>query len=115
MTDAELKEAIDRIARTPDGEKLYLYLQKTLCGFVGSETSNRALRHLEGRRSLAAQLMGLMAEGIDARSGTDSSARVVTFRAERPVNAGRRTIRERLAAGDAELSGYYTGREPDPA
>ena len=104
ITDTDLKEAIDRIARTADGEKLYRYLQKVLCGFVGPGASDCALRHLEGRRSFAAELMGLMAEGIDDRSGSDASSSVVTFRTERAVSPGRRTIRERIAAGDIELS-----------
>ena len=39
VSDDDLKLAIDRIARTPDGVTLYLYLQKALCGVIsdGSE------------------------------------------------------------------------------
>ena len=81
MTDTienkDMIEAIDRIAMTDDGALLYLYLQKTLCGVSGAGTEERALSRLEGKRSFAAELMALMAEGI--RNSGRSSNRPVTF------------------------------------
>lgn len=59
-----IKEAIDRIARTPDGLTLYRYLQRECLRVLGDPTQKRALPVLEGRRSFAAELMAYMADGI---------------------------------------------------
>ena len=68
MTDEidnnRLTEALDRVARTADGLLLYRYLQKVMMSVVTPSAPKRALPVNEGRRSLAAELMGHMAEGI---------------------------------------------------
>lgn len=70
----DIAEAIDRIARTPDGIILYRFLQKTLCAVPPSEQTDGALREFEGRRRFAAELMGHMSEGIQ-----DSDRHTITF------------------------------------
>lgn len=93
MTDDE-KQALDRIARTADGQILYRLLQEELCR-VSANPKRGALRHENGRRSLAHDLMALMAEGIDA------SVRNAPFTASKrePAASGRKlTAREWIAA-----------------
>ena len=101
IDDEQLKLAIDRIARTADGELLYRYLQKTLMGVLAEHgPADCALRTEHGRRRFAADLMAMMAKGIDesgGRSDTDtggkSSERTVIFRAREPVAVRRRLSR----------------------
>ena len=64
IDDTMLADALDRIARTLDGILLYRYLQKVMMSVVMPSAPERALPANEGRRSLAAELMGHMAEGI---------------------------------------------------
>jgi len=83
VSDQDLREAIDRIARTADGGILYLYLQKTLCG-VASDDSERALQADHGRRRFAQQLMGLMSEGVSVNGRSGSVTFTVASRDPRP-------------------------------
>ena len=112
MTDQKTKEALDRIARTPDGAILYRHLQETLCSLSppsADDPSWGALRGNEGRRSFAADLMALMAEGIDA------SVRSQPFIAAKRESAspGRKpTAREWIAAQPSWLE---PAGQPDPA
>lgn len=69
MTDQITKDAIDQIARTANGQVLYHYLQKILSE-ICHDPDVGALRHHEGRRSLALDLMTLMGEGIDVGRGS---------------------------------------------
>lgn len=108
ITDDDMKKALDRIARTRDGKLLYLYFQKTLCAVT---TSDGALPRNEGRRSFAAQLMSLMAKGIEESSGRANAA--ITFAVAGAVSvsrtgggAGRRVA---LEPGD---NGYIPPAEP---
>jgi hypothetical protein len=101
ISDDDLRKALDRIARSADGEFLYRYLQlKVLCGVVdfvdlpvGWDASSALLRD-NGRRSLAAELMGLMTRGIDERGGstepgsTSVTERAVVFVAPQPRAVG---------------------------
>ena len=64
ITDDEMHKAIDRIARSDDGELLYRYFQRILCAVTTDPAQDSALRELEGRRKFAASLIGLMAKGI---------------------------------------------------
>lgn len=69
----EEKNAIHRIAAGPDGPLLHRYLRRVLEAVVDLD-SDGALRAHNGRRSLARDLMRLMAEGIDEhRTSTDDS------------------------------------------
>lgn len=126
ITDEDMHQAIDRIARTPEGAVFYRYLQKAICAFLPGEASNRALRQNEGRRSFAAELMGLMAKGIDESGGrTDlpaddagrASERPVVFRSvPRPVGRSHESNRDWLIRNDPELRHLrVTSNDPDAA
>ena len=102
VSDDDLKLAIDRIARTPDGVTLYLYLQKALCGVV-SDGSERSLQSDHGRRSFARDLMALMAEGI----ALSDRSRPVTFRLASAVErSGRRIPGARLVSRADYVPGF---------
>jgi hypothetical protein len=61
-------EAIDRIARTPDGAALYVLLQRRVMTISVAPTDS-ALRADEGERRFASQLIGLMAKGVFESGG----------------------------------------------
>ena len=106
INDEEMHTAIDRIARSPDGHLLYRYFQKILCGVV---TDDSALPAHNGRRRFAAELMGLMAKGIEASGG--SSNAVVTF----ALSGGRPISRSGGAGRRVSLTGPNTESDPDPS
>lgn len=110
ITETDIREALDRIARTPDGELLYRYLQKELMGVTSSD-EDRVLRTNHGRRSFARDLMAHMGEGVSnsARSGP------VTFSIASRVAASRRTPGGRLVSADTPVPGADTAYDPDPA
>lgn len=111
-TLAEIKNSLDRIAMTPDGQNLYVFLQRRLMK-VPLETSDSALRANQGERSFALELIGLMAKGIaesvnrtsSSASGDGSSEQPVVVghaqpvSASRPRGAGRRIGPEDTVAG----------------
>jgi hypothetical protein len=69
-------EALDRIARTPDGAMLYVFLQRRLMTVL-SPNSRGALRQDNGERMFAAKLIGGMAKGIlesGGRTGSSTSS-----------------------------------------
>jgi hypothetical protein len=76
----ETVEAWDRVARSPDGLVIYRHLQRILMGLAISEG---ALPMNEGRRSLAADLMAFMADGI-----RDYDRACVTYTIVAKPNAG---------------------------
>lgn len=109
ISDEDIDKALDRIARTPDGELLYRHFQKTMMGMLPDHAPDEsALRTEHGRRRFAAELMAKMAKGIDESGGrTDSSSRAsertVVFRAREPRAPGKPgNIRDALRAGDPE-------------
>jgi len=113
IADEDIREALDRIARTADGRLLYRYLQKILCDVTPPEIPDGALPRQEGKRSFARNLMELMAEGIDA--GADESGRAVVFRQrERVAKQQRVSPREWLAANPDQWPGQ-TGPAAGPA
>ena len=61
-------EAIDRIARTPDGAALYVLLQRQMMAVLPT-TDGGALQTNHGERMFAARLIGLMAKGIFESGG----------------------------------------------
>lgn len=77
-------EAIDRLARTPDGEILYLFLQRRLMA-VPTSTEDGALRSDHGERSFAARLISLMAKGIQERGGRTGSTSDTSSGSTRPI------------------------------
>jgi hypothetical protein len=67
-TNAFCLEAIDRIARTPDGAALYVFLQRRLMA-VSIDPHDGALRQDQGERTFAAKLIAVMAKGIFESGG----------------------------------------------
>jgi hypothetical protein len=80
VTSDDIKKAFDRIARTYDGQMVYRYLQKIRLGLTPLEASECALQRNEGSRTLAADLMGFMYEGI-----ADSDRYAITFAVAKPI------------------------------
>lgn len=103
-TDDDLKAAIDRLARTADGRELYLYLQKTLLSLAIGDRTDGALREHEGRRMFAADLMSLMAKGIEESGGRDNQP-IVFSRQQRAASTGTGSARDFLRAQLAAESG----------
>lgn len=102
ITGDDIKDALDRIARTADGQALYRYLQKIRMGITPPDAHQRALRANEGRRSFAADLMAHMGKGI-----ADSDRYAVTFAIAGPVDtrSHARGARRRVTA-DTFVPGY---------
>jgi len=67
-TNAFCLEAIDRIARTPDGAALYVYLQRAMMVVLPTADPS-ALNTHHGERMFASRLIGLMAKGIHESGG----------------------------------------------
>jgi hypothetical protein len=92
-----IKDAWDRIARTPDGLVIYRHLQRLRMGLA---TDMSALQTFEGRRSLAADLMAFMSEGV-----AENDRACITFAVAKPVavsptrGAGRRVTANTFIAG----------------
>jgi hypothetical protein len=85
LTTPEIDEAWDRIARTPDGGIIYRHLMKLLLEVSNDE---RALPRNEGARSLAHNLMRLMANGI-----VDNDRYCVAFPSAKPERTDQRAAR----------------------
>lgn len=116
IDDNQLDDALDRIARTSDGELLYRFMQKTLMGTLAEhDPSEGALRTEHGMRRFAQLLMAKMVKGIDESGGrTDSSTspseRTVVFRGREPARAGGHvSFREHARATDPELKRLAPG------
>jgi len=75
----QIKEAWDRLARTRDGLVVYRHLQRIRLGLAPENVPDGALPRLEGRRSLAADLMAFMSEGI-----AENDRSCITFAVARP-------------------------------
>lgn len=111
VTDKDLADALDRIARTPDGGLLYLYLQKTLTGVLAGEVPDWTLRRDHGRRLFAAELMAHMGEGISINGRPGS----VTFVTAPRESGSRRAPGSRLVGPDTFVPGFSDpDREPHP-
>lgn len=110
VEDEHLQNAIDRIARTPDGRMLYLFLQKTLASFPASFETD-ALQAHHGRRTFAADLMAIMAKGIrETHGGRDPTDGPITFVPREPARlAGRESVRAHIARTDPELASLPNG------
>lgn len=106
ITSDDIKDVMDRIARTADGQLLYRYLQKIRMGVMPLDANQRALRANEGRRSFAADLMAHMGKGI-----ADSDRYAVTFAIAGPVDTRSRSRgAARRVTADTYVPGYS---EPD--
>jgi hypothetical protein len=105
-------EAWDRLARTPDGLLIYRHLQFIALG-TERAGNDSALPRLEGRRRLAADLMGFMSDGIrdyDRASVTFTLAKPADTGGTRPRGAGRRVTADTFIPGyDTEPRGPGNG------
>jgi hypothetical protein len=100
---AQTKEAWDRLAHTSDGLVIYRHLQRIRQGVAPENVSDSALPRLEGRRSLAADLMSFMADGI-----RDYDRACVTYTIAKPApSTGTRGAGRRVTA-DTYVGGYDT-------
>lgn len=106
ITDDDMAKAIANIARTPDGMRLYRWLQKELIA-VPPMVDGCTLPIFHGERRFAAKLMGLMADAIAEQAvdgpdhdtpGRGASERPVVFVPGGPVGQRRLSPREFLAA-----------------
>lgn len=98
-------EAIDRIARTPDGAAMYVLLQRRLMQVSFSPTDG-ALRSDEGERTFASKLIVMMAKGIfesggrsgitGSSSGPDGREQPVLVPVSKPIGPERRGIGRRI-------------------
>ena len=106
-----MHEAIDRIARSPDGRVLYLYCQRrmmalTTTGDIGT------LQRSEGERTFAARLISLMATGISESGGRTSSGsgdtteQPIVFAVPKPRAVGGPRGAGRRIGPDTRVPGY---------
>jgi hypothetical protein len=116
-TPTEIKDSLDRIAMTPDGRNLYVFLQRRLMK-VPAETSDSALRANQGERSFAFELIGLMAKGIaesvnrtSSSAGPNGSEQPVVLGSAQPVAVERPRGAGRRITADTLVPGW--DREPD--
>lgn len=101
VTKEALEDAIKRIAMTPDGELLNLYLQNEL-QMLPPFHDDGALQADYGRRSFAARLKGLMdqatSESRNGGSGDSTSSGIVKLVVSSgvgPASGGSRRSRRR--------------------
>ena len=104
------KRAIDLIARTPEGRLLHRYLRRVLEGVVDMP-DNGALTSHNGRRTLARDLMRLMAQGIEdtsaARTGSTAATEPILARDRRPaIVSGQRRGAGRRVTADEPVAGW---------
>ena len=109
IAEEDLIKAIDRIARTLDGELLYRYLQRKTME-VGLLNDLGTLARHDGERMFAARLMDLMRAGIDATAGRhpesdQPSERPVVFGKREHSASPARSFREWASSNDPELTG----------
>jgi hypothetical protein len=76
ITDEQVANALDRIARTDDGWLLYLSLERTMLAVMDTADSGALLAH-NGQRILASRIRSLMSKGIE-ESGRGAE-HVITF------------------------------------
>jgi hypothetical protein len=109
ITDDLLREAIDRIGRTADGELLYLYLQRFLCRVTHSADAG-ALQAENGKRIFAQELMGLMSRGLSEIHAGTRNDRIAIFAVPEP-----RSIRQPGASrrGPAGQPGFESEFDDD--
>lgn len=105
-------EALKRWARTADGRLFYVKLQKVVMG-LPTQAKSGALRVNHGRRSLALEIMAVMAEGMVEDSGGGSGGagtddRPVIFHIDRPAVAVPRQRGAKRRVADRR------GPEPNP-
>jgi hypothetical protein len=104
---AQTKEAWDRVARSADGLVIYRHLQRIRQALA---TDMSALPTFEGRRSLAADLMAFMSDGI-----RDYDRACVTYTIAKPERTDQRTRGAGRRIGPEHfVPGYDTDRTGIP-
>jgi hypothetical protein len=106
----QIKQAWDRVARTADGQVIYRHLQRIRMGLAPENVPDSALPRLEGRRSLAADLMAFMSEGI-----AENDRSCITFAVAKPAAAstGTRGAGRRIGP-EHFVPGYDAPGLPEP-
>lgn len=122
-TNAFCLEAIDRIARTPDGAALYVFLQRRLMS-ISIADSDGALRQDQGERTFAAKLIAVMAKGIfesggrtgitGSSSGPDGREQPLVVPSPRAVSARPEPGSRRRIGPNTRVAGYDLP-DTDPA
>ena len=105
ISTEELREAISRIARTPEGEMLYLWLQKRLMALPVVGCNGDDLQKFEGGRMLAGELFAIMSEGINLSGRTDT-VRPIVFRTGGSVADARARPSLRRVTADTPVAGF---------
>jgi len=115
-TQKEIVDSLDRIAMTPDGHNLYIFLQRRLMKIPDPQLRG-ALRANQGERSFASELIGLMAKGIAesvnraGSSNNDGSEQPVVLPVGQPVAVDRQRGAGRRIGPNDRVAGW--DREPD--
>jgi hypothetical protein len=120
MTDPleEERKAIDLIARSPEGHLLHRHLRRVLesCIDFADEST---LRQGHGRRTLARDLMSLMAQGIADTARTDGRrtdpAEPILATAGNARSVARTSARRRVTLESDDGWGFDPGTDPSPA
>ena len=106
-TQKEIVDSLDRIAMTPDGRNLYIFLQRRIMTVTAAPTDG-ALRQDEGERSFAAKLTALMAKGIAESVNRTSSSAGSDGSPEQPVVL---PVGQPVATGSPRGAGRRIGPE----
>jgi hypothetical protein len=116
-------EAIDRIARTPDGVSLYLFCQNKLMTLPASSKIS-TLRKLEGERSFALEIIGHMTKGliesggrpsISGSPGSTIDEQPIVFAVPKPVAVGGPRGAGRRIGPNTRVPGYDPPDSDDAA
>ena len=115
-------EAIDRIARTPDGVSLYLFCQNKLMTIAGTGKAS-TLRGLEGERRFALEIIGHMTKGliesggrpsISGSPGSTIDEQPIVFAVPKPVAVGGPRGAGRRITEHTRVPGYdHPGSDAD--
>lgn len=113
---AEEIEALDRIARTHDGRLLHRYLRRILESVYDFQECS-ALRSGNGRRTLARDLMGHMAQGIEGSSGRHEHGNepILNRPGDRPAGGNRRPAGSRRVDPDPNVADFLRDHGADEA
>lgn len=109
LTEQEAN-AIKAIARSDDGALLHRYLRRILETVIDMD-SDGALRAQNGRRSLARDLMRLMAEGIDDRRAHTSDDSIISRSGVGGTAVARRRGAGRRITADTAVPAYSSRDE----
>lgn len=107
-------EALDRIARTRDGMLLHRYLRRILEAVIDFQQDG-ALQTHNGRRTLARDLMGHMAQGIEGTSGRSDSSEPILSAGSGRIATRRRPAGSRRVDPDPAVDAFLAAHGADEA